>query len=115
MPVLSLETRRIVGVNDEHRDGKGRKARSDLHGRIHWASRSDRSAPDRPDRGERLALLIRREESSDGLDGTTVSDVDRAKRFYSEQAGRGGDWNSFVFFSDPDGNGWAIQERPAHH
>ena len=26
--------------------------------------------------------------------------------------GRGGDWNSFVFFSDP-GNGWAVQERPA--
>ena len=26
--------------------------------------------------------------------------------------GRGGPWNSFVFFSDPDGNGWAIQERP---
>jgi catechol 2,3-dioxygenase-like lactoylglutathione lyase family enzyme len=28
--------------------------------------------------------------------------------------GRGGDWNSFIFFSDPDGNGWAVQERPAH-
>jgi len=27
--------------------------------------------------------------------------------------GRGGDWNSFVFFSDPDGNGWLVQERPA--
>lgn len=27
--------------------------------------------------------------------------------------GQGGDWNSFVFFSDPDGNGWAIQQRPA--
>ena len=26
--------------------------------------------------------------------------------------GRGGDWNSFVFFRDPDGNGWAIQESP---
>jgi hypothetical protein len=28
--------------------------------------------------------------------------------------GRGGDWNSFIFFSDPDGNGWVVQERPAH-
>ena len=28
--------------------------------------------------------------------------------------GRGGDWNSFVFFSDPDGNGWTVQERPAN-
>jgi predicted enzyme related to lactoylglutathione lyase len=27
--------------------------------------------------------------------------------------GHGGDWNTWVFFSDPDGNGWAVQERPA--
>jgi catechol 2,3-dioxygenase-like lactoylglutathione lyase family enzyme len=27
--------------------------------------------------------------------------------------GRGGDWNSFVFFSDPDGNSWVVQESPA--
>jgi catechol 2,3-dioxygenase-like lactoylglutathione lyase family enzyme len=27
--------------------------------------------------------------------------------------GPGGAWNSFVFFSDPDGNGWLLQERPA--
>ncbi|MGH2532170.1 MAG: VOC family protein [Thermomicrobiales bacterium] len=27
--------------------------------------------------------------------------------------GRGGDWNSFVSFNDPDGNGWVVQERPA--
>ena len=27
--------------------------------------------------------------------------------------GRGGDWNSFVFFSDPDGSGWIVQERPS--
>jgi catechol 2,3-dioxygenase-like lactoylglutathione lyase family enzyme len=27
--------------------------------------------------------------------------------------GRGGDWNSFIFFSDPDGNEWVVQERPA--
>ena len=27
--------------------------------------------------------------------------------------GKGGRWNSFMFFSDPDGNGWAIQEKPA--
>jgi catechol 2,3-dioxygenase-like lactoylglutathione lyase family enzyme len=28
--------------------------------------------------------------------------------------GRGGDWNSFIFFSDPDGNSWTVQERPAN-
>ncbi len=27
--------------------------------------------------------------------------------------GHGGPWNSFMFFSDPDGNGWAVQEKPA--
>jgi catechol 2,3-dioxygenase-like lactoylglutathione lyase family enzyme len=27
--------------------------------------------------------------------------------------GPGGTWNSFVFFSDPDGNGWVLQEKPA--
>jgi catechol 2,3-dioxygenase-like lactoylglutathione lyase family enzyme len=26
--------------------------------------------------------------------------------------GRGGPWNSFLFFNDPDGNGWTVQERP---
>ena len=26
--------------------------------------------------------------------------------------GKGGDYNSFFFFSDPDGNGWAVQESP---
>ena len=28
-------------------------------------------------------------------------------------AGKGGPWNSFVRFSDPDGNGWVLQERPS--
>ena len=26
--------------------------------------------------------------------------------------GPGGDYNSFFFFSDPDGNGWGVQESP---
>ncbi|WP_328441270.1 VOC family protein [Streptomyces sp. NBC_00444] len=30
------------------------------------------------------------------------------------EEGKGeGDWNSFVFFKDPDGNGWVVQEMPA--
>ena len=28
--------------------------------------------------------------------------------------GHGGPWNSFVFFDDPDGNSWTVQEKPAH-
>jgi catechol 2,3-dioxygenase-like lactoylglutathione lyase family enzyme len=28
--------------------------------------------------------------------------------------GKGGDWNSFVHFNDPDGNGWVLQEAPSN-
>ena len=27
--------------------------------------------------------------------------------------GPGGPWNSFIFFDDPDGNSWSVQEKPA--
>jgi predicted enzyme related to lactoylglutathione lyase len=47
-----------------------------------------------------------------------VADVDAAR---AELVGRGVEvsevhelpWGRFVFFSDPDGNGWAVQEVPA--
>ena len=47
-----------------------------------------------------------------------VSDINGAR---AELAERGVDvsevqefpWGSFVFFSDPDGNGWAVQQLPA--
>jgi predicted enzyme related to lactoylglutathione lyase len=47
-----------------------------------------------------------------------VSDIEQAR---AELAGRGVEvsevtefpWGKFVFFSDPDGNGWAVQEIPA--
>ena len=58
-----------------------------------------------------------------------VPDIDAARAHLIEQGvevsavqhyegsarvdGRGGEWNSFIFFSDPDGNGWVVQERPA--
>ncbi len=29
------------------------------------------------------------------------------------EEGKGDPWNAFVFFSDPDGNSWTLQERPA--
>ena len=46
-----------------------------------------------------------------------VSDIDAARK---ELSGRGVEvsdvqdfpWGRFVFFSDPDGNGWAVQEVP---
>src|SRR4051794_24822931 len=46
-----------------------------------------------------------------------VTDIEQAR---AELAGRGVDvgdvqtfpWGRFVFFSDPDGNGWSVQEIP---
>jgi predicted enzyme related to lactoylglutathione lyase len=48
----------------------------------------------------------------------TVPDIHAAR---AELVGRGMevsevqefDWGSFVFFSDPDGNGWSVQQLPA--
>ncbi|MGW2305962.1 VOC family protein [Streptomyces sp. NPDC001809] len=44
--------------------------------------------------------------------GVEVSEV----RHLGDQgwtAGRGGTWNSFMTFTDPDGNGWTVQEAPS--
>ncbi len=43
--------------------------------------------------------------------GVEVSDV---RHFDGREwkPGGGGDWNSFVFFKDPDGNGWVLQQGP---
>jgi catechol 2,3-dioxygenase-like lactoylglutathione lyase family enzyme len=46
-----------------------------------------------------------------GVEVSAVQHFDGAVRV----EGRGGEWNSFVFFSDPDGNGWTVQERPANN
>jgi len=46
-----------------------------------------------------------------GVDVSNVQHFDGAVRV----DGRGGRWNSFVFFSDPDGNGWTVQESPSRH
>jgi hypothetical protein len=39
---------------------------------------------------------------------SSVSDVDRAKRFYEDPEPT--DYGSFASFSHPDGNGWVLQE-----
>jgi catechol 2,3-dioxygenase-like lactoylglutathione lyase family enzyme len=44
-----------------------------------------------------------------GVDISPVRHIDEG----DWQDGHGGPWNSFAFFSDPDGNGWAVQEKPA--
>jgi catechol 2,3-dioxygenase-like lactoylglutathione lyase family enzyme len=58
-----------------------------------------------------------------------VSDVDAARQQLADRGvdvspvrnigpdgwtdGRGGPWNAFIFFDDPDGNSWTVQEKPA--
>jgi catechol 2,3-dioxygenase-like lactoylglutathione lyase family enzyme len=44
-----------------------------------------------------------------GLEASPVQHMDGGEWV----EGRGGEWNSFVFFSDPDGNGWVLQEGPS--
>lgn len=50
----------------------------------------------------------RSELAERGVDVTPVMHFENGVRL----EGRGGDWNSFMFFADPDGNTWVIQERP---
>lgn len=45
--------------------------------------------------------------------GVEVTEVRHVDENGTWSAGKGGSWNSFCFFDDPDGNSWAIQERPA--
>ena len=47
-----------------------------------------------------------------------VSDIHAAREELVERGVEVGDvqefpWGSFVFFSDPDGNAWAVQQLPA--
>jgi catechol 2,3-dioxygenase-like lactoylglutathione lyase family enzyme len=53
----------------------------------------------------------RDELSGRGLDLSPIRHVEQATGEWLD--GKGGPWNSFLFFNDPDGNGWAIQEKPA--
>jgi len=50
----------------------------------------------------------RAELAARGVDVSEVRHVDRETG--SWHPGPGGPWNSFVFFDDPDGNSWAVQE-----
>src|SRR5438105_10671195 len=52
--------------------------------------------------------VARAELAERGVDITPVRHVDNGEWV----DGPGGPWNSFIFFSDPDGNGWTVQEKP---
>jgi catechol 2,3-dioxygenase-like lactoylglutathione lyase family enzyme len=59
-----------------------------------------------PDIAAARAQLVER-----GVDATPVRHIDQSNGEWID--GHGGPWNSFVFFDDPDGNSWAVQEKPA--
>jgi catechol 2,3-dioxygenase-like lactoylglutathione lyase family enzyme len=44
--------------------------------------------------------------------GVEISDVQHFDGRDWKPGGTG-EWNSFAFFSDPDGNGWVLQQSPA--
>ena len=50
----------------------------------------------------------REELLSRGVEVTQVQHIDET----GWQDGAAGPWNSFFFFKDPDGNNWAVQEKP---
>ena len=45
-----------------------------------------------------------------GVDVTPIRHVDQEQGGWAD--GKGGVYNSFIFFKDPDGNGWAVQDSP---
>jgi catechol 2,3-dioxygenase-like lactoylglutathione lyase family enzyme len=49
--------------------------------------------------------------SERGVDVSPIRHVDQQTGEWLD--GRGGPWNSFIFFDDPDGNSWTVQEKPA--
>jgi catechol 2,3-dioxygenase-like lactoylglutathione lyase family enzyme len=62
-------------------------------------------------------ILGSRPGSVQGLQ-LVVSDINAARAQLVERGVEASevqefDWGSFVFFSDPDGNGWAVQQLPA--
>ena len=57
--------------------------------------------------GTRKELLER------GLEVSGVQTVDQAAGKFVSLAGDPEPYNAFIFFQDPDGNGWAIQQGPA--
>jgi catechol 2,3-dioxygenase-like lactoylglutathione lyase family enzyme len=58
-----------------------------------------------PDIQAARAQLVER-----GVDVSPVRHVDESTGAWAD--GPGGPWNSFIFFDDPDGNAWTVQERP---
>ena len=72
-------------------------------------------APGEPGSVKGLQLVVsdveaaRAQLAGGGVDVTPVRHIEEGEWV----DGPGGDWNSFIFFDDPDGNSWAVQQKPA--
>ena len=55
---------------------------------------------------------VREELVRRGLDVSELQTVDQETGRFQPLEGPPTDYNAFIFFSDPDGNGWAIQQGP---
>jgi uncharacterized glyoxalase superfamily protein PhnB len=101
--LYSKDEDRRVGMLDRHR-----KRRVDVEDRI-FAS-TPRQAPGSQ---QGLQLTVADIEATCAeLAGRGV-EVSQVMRWEDDAwiDGRGGEWNSFAFLNDPDGNGWILQER----
>jgi catechol 2,3-dioxygenase-like lactoylglutathione lyase family enzyme len=73
-------------------------------------------APGAPGSVKGIQLVVadveaaRAELAARGVDVSPVRHVDMSNGQWVD--GHGGPWNSFIFFDDPDGNSWAVQEKP---
>jgi catechol 2,3-dioxygenase-like lactoylglutathione lyase family enzyme len=73
-------------------------------------------APAEPGSVKGLQLVVsdveaaRKQLADKGVDVSPVRHVDTSNGRWVD--GSGGPWNSFIFFDDPDGNSWAVQEKP---
>ena len=73
-------------------------------------------APSQPGSLKGLQLVVtdieaaRSQLAERGVDVSPIRHVDLESGEWVD--GPGGDWNSFVFFDDPDGNSWAVQQAP---
>ena len=54
------------------------------------------------------APAAREELAGRGVDVTQIQHIEEGVWV----DGPGGPWNTFFFFKDPDGNNWAVQEKP---
>jgi catechol 2,3-dioxygenase-like lactoylglutathione lyase family enzyme len=52
------------------------------------------------------------ELSGRGVDVSEVQTVDQEKGEFVPLEGEAETYNAFIFFDDPDGNGWAVQQGP---